>query len=424
MRIIHTSDWHLGQHFFGKSRAAEHQAFMTWLLEQIELHQVDALIIAGDIFDTGTPPSYARTLYNQFIVQMQQSGCQLIILGGNHDSVSMLGESKELLACLNTLVIPGALSTPAEHAFEITNRQGEPGAIICGLPFLRSRELTQSQVGESAKDKQVKLGNAIADYYQASFDQATQLNIQHQSVTGKTLPIIATGHLTTVGASTSESVRDIYIGSLDAFNANLFPPADYIALGHIHRSQKVAKTEHIRYSGSPIALSFDELSNDNQANKSVVLVQWQQDNHMQVNTLDIPMFQPMQMLKGNLTQIADQVAQFADHCESTLSPSFNDTWVSIEVTEQDYLSDLQSRIVELTQHKAIEVLRLKRARGLRQKAIQSRHNETLSELSVKEVFQRRLMQEQFDDETFKQRLISKFDQLQQDVELAQQAENK
>jgi len=85
MRIIHTSDWHLGQHFFGKSRAAEHQAFMTWLLEQIELHQVDALIIAGDIFDTGTPPSYARTLYNQFIVQMQKSGCQLIILGGNHD---------------------------------------------------------------------------------------------------------------------------------------------------------------------------------------------------------------------------------------------------------------------------------------------------------------------------------------------------
>ncbi|GAA0781332.1 MULTISPECIES: exonuclease subunit SbcD [Pseudomonadati] len=424
MRIIHTSDWHLGQHFFGKSRAAEHQAFMAWLLEQIEHYQVDALIIAGDIFDTGTPPSYARTLYNQFIVQMQQSGCQLIILGGNHDSVSMLGESKELLACLNTLVIPGALSTPADHAFEITNRQGEPGAIVCGLPFLRPRELTQSQVGESAKDKQAKLGNAIAEYYQASFEQATQLKLQHQALTGKTLPIIATGHLTTVGASTSESVRDIYIGSLDAFNANLFPSADYIALGHIHRSQKVAKTEHIRYSGSPIALSFDELSRDNQADKSVVLVQWEQDKQMQVNTLDIPMFQPMQMLKGNLTQIAAQVAQFADYSESSPSASFGNTWLSIEVTEQDYLSDLQSRIIELTQHKAIEVLQLKRARAKRKSLMQSQKNETLSELSVKEVFQRRIMQEQFDDEVFKQRIMTKFDQLQQAVELAQQAEHK
>ena len=424
MRIIHTSDWHLGQHFFGKSRAAEHQAFMAWLLEQIEHYQVDALIIAGDIFDTGTPPSYARTLYNQFIVQMQQSGCQLIILGGNHDSVSMLGESKELLACLNTLVIPGALSTPADHAFEITNRQGEPGAIVCGLPFLRPRELTQSQVGESAKDKQAKLGNAIAEYYQASFEQATQLKLQHQALTGKTLPIIATGHLTTVGASTSESVRDIYIGSLDAFNANLFPSADYIALGHIHRSQKVAKTEHIRYSGSPIALSFDELSRDNQADKSVVLVQWEQDKQMQVNTLDIPMFQPMQMLKGNLTQIAAQVAQFADYSECSPSASFGNTWLSIEVTEQDYLSDLQSRIIELTQHKAIEVLQLKRARAKRKSLMQSQKNETLSELSVKEVFQRRIMQEQFDDEVFKQRIMTKFDQLQQAVELAQQAEHK
>ena len=424
MRIIHTSDWHLGQHFFGKSRAAEHQAFMAWLLEQIELYQVDALVIAGDIFDTGTPPSYARALYNQFIVQMQQSGCQLIILGGNHDSVSMLGESKELLACLNTQVIPGALSTPADHAFAITNRQGELGAIICGLPFLRPRELTQSQVGESAKDKQVKLGNAIAQYYQASFEQATQLKLQHQAATGKALPIIATGHLTTVGASTSESVRDIYIGSLDAFNANLFPPADYIALGHIHRSQKVAKTEHIRYSGSPIALSFDELSSDNQANKSVVLVQWQQDKPMQVSTLDIPMFQPMQMIKGNLTQIEEQVAQFADYSEITPSTLFANVWLSIEVTEQDYLSDLQARIIALTQHKAVEVLQLKRARAKRKSVMQTQQNETLSELSVKEVFQRRLMQEQFDDEAFKQRIMTKFDQLHQDVELAQQTEHK
>lgn len=419
MRIIHTSDWHLGQHFFGKSRAAEHQAFMTWLLEQIQQHQVDALVIAGDIFDTGTPPSYARTLYNQFIVQMQQSGCQLIILGGNHDSVSMLGESKELLACLNTRVIPGALSSPEDHVFVINNRQGQPGAIMCGLPFLRPRELIQSQINESAKDKQLKLGNAIAQYYQASFEQAQSLQAQHKGVTNEDLPIIATGHLTTVGASTSESVREIYIGSLDAFNANLFPPADYIALGHIHRSQKVAKTEHIRYSGSPLALSFDELTKDNLAHKSVFLVQFQAQSPMQVETLNIPMFQPMQFIRGNLAHIQQQIALFADSDDEPLKQ----TWLSIEVTEQDYLSDLQSRIVDMTQHKAVEVLQLKRARANRKAAMQINQNETLSELSVKEVFQRRLMQEQFDDQAAKERIIRKFDQIHQIVELAQQGEN-
>lgn len=94
MRLIHTSDWHLGQYFFTKSRAAEHQAFLNWLIEQIEQQQVDALIVAGDLFDTGSPPSYARELYNRFVVELQRTGCQLVVLGGNHDSVATLNESR------------------------------------------------------------------------------------------------------------------------------------------------------------------------------------------------------------------------------------------------------------------------------------------------------------------------------------------
>ena len=82
MRLLHTSDWHLGQHFMGKSRFQEHQAFLDWLLTQITAHQVDSLIIAGDIFDTGTPPSYARQQYLNFVVEAQRAGCQLVVLGG------------------------------------------------------------------------------------------------------------------------------------------------------------------------------------------------------------------------------------------------------------------------------------------------------------------------------------------------------
>ena len=105
MRIIHTSDWHLGQYFYGKSRANEHQQFLTWLLTQVKSHDIDAIIVAGDIFDTATPPSYARQMYFNFISEIQSLNCQLIILAGNHDSVSMLAESKDLLSALSTRVI-------------------------------------------------------------------------------------------------------------------------------------------------------------------------------------------------------------------------------------------------------------------------------------------------------------------------------
>ena len=155
MRIIHTSDWHLGQHFFTKSRAAEHQAFLHWLIKQIEENQVDALIVAGDIFDTGSPPSYARELYNRFVVDIQVTGCQLVVLGGNHDSVSTLNESRGLLSYLNTTVISSASSHLEQQIITLKNRQQEPAALLCAVPFLRPRDLVTSQAGESGGQKQL-----------------------------------------------------------------------------------------------------------------------------------------------------------------------------------------------------------------------------------------------------------------------------
>jgi exonuclease SbcD len=136
--------------------------------------------------------------------------------------------------------------------FILPLRDGTPGAIFCPVPFLRPRELVTSQAGHSGGEKQQLLLSAISDYYQQQYQLACELRGD------RALPIIASGHLTTVGASKSDAVREIYIGTLDAFPASRFPPADYIALGHIHRAQVVGGCEHIRYSGSPIPLSFDE----------------------------------------------------------------------------------------------------------------------------------------------------------------------
>lgn len=143
MRILHTSDWHLGQNFYSKSRAAEHQAFLDWLLDTAQSHQVDAIIVAGDIFDTGSPPSYARELYNRFVVNLQQTGCHLVVLAGNHDSVATLNESREILAFLNTTVIASAGYAPRL----LHCRDGSPGAVLCPIPFLRPRDIITSQPG-------------------------------------------------------------------------------------------------------------------------------------------------------------------------------------------------------------------------------------------------------------------------------------
>src|SRR5690554_1493535 len=137
MRILHTSDWHLGQHFMGKTRQAEHRAWCDWLVDTVQQRQADALIIAGDIFDTGTPPSYAREQYNRFVVQMQATGCQLVILAGNHDSVSMLNESKGILAQLNTQVISSVTDNPNEQILLLNKRDGQAGAIVCAIPYIR-----------------------------------------------------------------------------------------------------------------------------------------------------------------------------------------------------------------------------------------------------------------------------------------------
>ncbi|MDI9228402.1 exonuclease subunit SbcD [Serratia bockelmannii] len=377
MRIIHTADWHLGQFFYSKSRAAEHQAFLDWLLAQIIQHQVDALIVAGDLFDTGSPPSYAREMFNRFVVALQPSGCQLVVLAGNHDSVATLNESRELLACLNTRVITSATPQGEQQVLTLKQRDGTPGALLCAIPYLRPRDILRSQAGQSGREKQISLLEAIEQHYQQCYAAALAERAERE------LPIIATGHLTTVGVTKSDSVRDIYIGTLDAFPAQAFPPADYIALGHIHRAQRIADSDHIRYSGSPIPLSFDELGRE----KSVFLLDLSHQLDA-VTPLTIPLFQPMQMLKGSMAEIEQLLTQFTD------SDSELPVWLDIEITTQEYLSDLQRRIEQLTEALPVEVLLVRRSREQRQRSLARMDNETLSELKVEEVFARRLVQEE------------------------------
>jgi exonuclease SbcD len=380
MRILHSSDWHLGQHFMGKTRQAEHQAFTIWLIEQCAAHAVDALIIAGDIFDTGAPPSYARELYNEFIVALRATGTQLVVLGGNHDSVAMLGESRSLLTHLNTRVIPSVTRDLNEQLLVLQDLAGNPAAVLCAIPFIRPRDVMSSQAGQSAQDKQLSLQEAIHDHYQQLYSLAEQ----RRDELGGALPIIATGHLTTVGANASESVREIYVGALEAFPTSAFPPAAYIALGHIHRPQKVGGLEHIRYSGSPIPLSFDEAKQS----KEVLLVEFHGRELHSIQALAVPRSQALVSVRGNLEELQSAITSAAEQGtpEQTV-------WLEVCVSGDDYLSDLQSRIQAMTEGLPVEVLRIRRERGLAKASLQGSAKETLDELSTDEVFAQRLSSE-------------------------------
>jgi exonuclease SbcD len=406
MRIIHTSDWHLGQHFMGKSREKEHRAFLDWLLAFIDQSNADALIVVGDIFDTGTPPSYARAMYNDFIVSLQNTGCsRTVILGGNHDSPATLNEARELLACLNTVVKGNITEKPKDHILVLNGADGHAGAILCAIPFIRPRDLVTSLADQSGKDKKQALVEAISEFYDQVFQVALDCRDQ---VGGKIpLPIIATGHLTIVGGKSSESVRDIYIGSLDAFPAGKFPAAQYIALGHLHRGQAIKGADHIKYSGSPIPLSFDE----SKSPKQVLQVDFEDRALKCIEPVPIPCFRTLASIKGNLQQIEEKIN------ELPRPESGRTLWLEVEVAADDYLTDLQTRIQAMIEAKnqPMELLRIRRKRKDFESGLTTASKEKLEELTPREVFLRRLELETMDGRE-KDQLLDLFKEITSRIE--------
>ena len=274
LTILHTSDWHLGRRLYGRMRYEEFEAFLSWLQETISAQKVDVLIVAGDIFDTMTPSNRAQALYYEFLGKVSKLCCEhIVIVAGNHDSPTFLDAPSKVLKFLNVHVIGTACDDLNDEVLVLDAIDGTPHCIIAAVPYLRDRDVRGSHAGESADSKDTNVIKGIRAHYDevASIAKARQQHLSdaHQ----RHIPIIATGHLFAAGSKTTEDdgVRDLYVGSLGQISADMFDDCfDYVALGHLHVPQRVGGCEHIRYSGSPIAMGFGEAKQQ----KQVLLVEF------------------------------------------------------------------------------------------------------------------------------------------------------
>jgi exonuclease SbcD len=348
MRFFHTSDWHLGQSLYGQSRDYEHAAFLAWLLDQISLHRPDALLIAGDIFDTVNPPIIAQEQLYKFLADahVRLPTLQIIMIAGNHDSGGRIELPAPLLKALNTHVIGrvrmvnGQLDT-APLLLPVTNADAQPIGYCLALPFLRPAEITAGGQGLTTMQ-------AVEQVYGQLIDAV----LKHT----QGLPLVLMSHAHLQDSTISEdSERSIVIGTVEALSTDLFPSQiDYVALGHLHRPQSVGGQARIRYSGSPIPLSFSEESYKHQ----VLHVTLQAGQPPQIDVLSIPRAVAMKRISGTLAEVLSKI-QLLDR-----SPQPWDLQPFLEIRVYPDLApfppDLKQQIEAAIPAKAVRLVRFKK----------------------------------------------------------------
>ncbi len=376
MKILHTSDWHIGRMLYGRTRYDEFSMFLNWLAEFIENHSIDILVIAGDIFDTTTPSHRAQQLYYRFLHRIcTSSDRHVAVTGGNHDSPSFLDAPKQLLQALNVHVTGCMPENPEDEVIVIRDRTGQAKAVICAVPFLRDRDIRTAGPGETARDKDLKLIRGIRKHYELIAEIAKKKLEEHGEI-----PVVGMGHLFAAGGSTTDGdgVRELYVGSLAHVGADIFPGIfDYVALGHLHSAQKVAQKNHIRYSGSPLPMGFGEADQT----KKLIIVEFN-NRTPEISEQDIPCFQELKKIKGNMEQIIDAIT-YLKHRNSR-------AWLEIEFTGTMSASLLRAGIDRAVEGSDMEIRRIKKSQTTGQIILKKDLTEVLADLEEKDVFTRLL----------------------------------
>ena len=426
LRLFHTADWHLGHCLQGVSRQLEHQLFLDWLLLELQNKHADALIVAGDIFDSANPSAAAQTQLYEFLVKArtQLPRLNIVLIGGNHDSASRLDAPSSILNALGVTVVGGLVREEGAINWDrllvpLTNATGD-SKVWCGaMPFLRNADLpstareggsvangmepmrpTAREGGSVAKgmepmrpteQEDEPLISGVKTLYAELFDALQAKATQDEA-------LILTGHCYMVNGCVSElSERKILGGNQHALPVDLFPEnIAYVALGHLHLAQTVGKNEHIRYSGSPIPLSFDESHYQHQ----VIQVDIKKGQPVETLSLKIPRSIELIRLPNSkdfdsLSAVLAQLKQIDfDHNLAAEQRPFVELRIKLEKPEPGLRQQVEDVISKLP----VRLLKISIAYSGSNKSLADvKIEERLEELQPLDVFQR-CYQNKFDQE--------------------------
>jgi exonuclease SbcD len=325
VRILHTSDWHVGKVLKGQSRANDHIAALKALVDVAEAEQPDLVIVAGDLYDSASPPADATKIVTRGLSALRKTGADVVVIGGNHDNGQAL-DALRPWADAAGITIRGALTKPEELLLRGRTRGGEDWR-LAALPFvsqryaLRAAEMFDLSAAESAQSYAHHIGGLLATLAKGF---------------GRDTVNLVTGHLTVIGATMGGGEREAHTIMGYAVPASVFPSsAHYVALGHLHRAQVVNGPCPIRYCGSPLPIDFGEEENFS----AVAVVDVTTSTAARVREVPLPVATPLRTVRGTLAQLA------------TLDTGA--AWLRVYVSEQPR-AGLREEVQELLP-KALEV---------------------------------------------------------------------
>ena len=384
LRIFHSADWHIGKGLGNIDRTDDFRVFFRDLLAMIAERQPDVLLISGDVFDTSMPANSAQRLYYDFMRSLEGTSVRAtIVTAGNHDSQRFLEAPRALLETLRCYV---AGDTVERQTFVLRDDDGAPYLAVAAVPYLREGDVRRGTMDDTDTDRAQRFEAGVRAHYDAVH------SLLMDELKGARVPLVAMGHLFVTGSKMKpnsdpvESDGSVYVGTLRNVTADAFGDTwDYVALGHIHHGQEVKAKVPMRYSGSPVALSYSHMT----YHHHIVEVTFDGTGAMRVEELPVKQPRHFVQVKGTL----DELKAGIDQAGATYVMPF----VEATLTSDECLPDLSNELTTYGETHGVIVT------AVRNEALAARYaqiNEEapdLSDLTPDAVF-KAYLRENFDEE--------------------------
>ncbi|WP_327223236.1 exonuclease SbcCD subunit D [Streptomyces platensis] len=317
MRFLHTSDWHLGRSFHRVNLLSAQRAFLDHLVETVRAREIDAVLVAGDVYDRAVPPLAAVELFDDALHRLAGLGVPTVMISGNHDSARRLGVGSGLMERAGMHL----RTDPADCGSPVVLADAHGPVALYGLPYLEPA-MVRDTLGARRADHAEVLGAAM---------ERVRADLAGRPAGTRSVVL---AHAFVTGGAVSDSERDITVGGVASVPVGVFDGVDYVALGHLHGCQTL--TERVRYSGSPLAYSFSEAEH----RKSSWIVDLDADGAVHAERVDCPVPRPLARVRGRLEQLLEDPGP-ARH---------EDSWVEATLTDTARPHEPMARLVKRFPH--------------------------------------------------------------------------